>query len=105
MRIQMTDLHKFVGLARFNTKVARHVQTVIQMMIGSVKNLMNGLNSAITTTSLNGSISSSSIVRYIGSPVPSLNFAAFFLSRTGARVEGMTRVNRNVPPTKMNRTQ
>lgn len=101
----MTDLHEFVGLAHFNTKVARHIQTVIKIMIGSVKSIMNGLNSTITTTFLNGFFSSSSIVRYIGSPVSFLNFAAFFLSKTGARVSSMTRVNRNMAPTKMNGTQ
>ena len=107
-RIRMTDLHELVGLAHFNTKVARHIQTVIKIMIGSVKSIMNGLNSTITTTSLNGFFSSSSIVRYIGSPVSFLNFAAFFLSKTGARVPGMKRVkrlNRNVAPTKMNGIQ
>ena len=61
----MTDLHEFVGLAHLNTKVARHIQTVIKIMVGLVKSITNGLNS---TTSLNGFFSGSSIVRYIRCP-------------------------------------
>ena len=76
----MTDLHEFVGLAHFNTgtKVASHVQTVIKIMIDSVKSITNGLNS---TTSLNGFFSSSSIVRYIGCPSLLSQLCGFLLEK------------------------